>query len=53
MYKEYVVTFINLDENKVKCDCFMGKTEGEARAAFRACYRHCNYKVLSTVETGR
>lgn len=53
MYKEYVVTFLNLDTNKIGCACFMGRTKGEARKDFRDCYRHNRYKVLSTVETGR
>ena len=53
MYKEYVVTFLNLDSNKVDCDCFMAKTESEARGDFFECYRNSNYKILSTVETGR
>lgn len=52
MYKEYVVTFLNLDTNKVGCDCFMGKSEGEVNHAFHECYRHHRYKILSTVETG-
>lgn len=53
MYKEYVVTFLNEDTNKVGCDCFMAKNESEARLAFRECYRHARYKILSTVLTGR
>lgn len=51
--KEYVVTFLNIDSNKIGHDCFMGKNEAEARHAFRECYRHAQYKILSTVETGR
>ena len=53
MYKEYVVTFLNEDTNKVGCVCCMGKSESEARYAFRECYRHARYKILSTVLTGR
>ena len=52
MLKEYVVTFLN-PENKVKCDCFVSKTENEATKDFRACYRHGKYKILSIAETSR
>ena len=51
--KEYVVTFLNLDANKVGCDCFTENSEEEARHSFRECYRHSRYKILSTVPTGR
>ncbi len=53
MYKEYVVTFINLTTNKVKCYCFNSRSESEAIRDFKECYRHDSYKVLSVVETGR
>lgn len=50
---EYVVTFLNEDTNKISCDCFMATSEGDANNSFRECYRHCTYKILSTVPTGR
>lgn len=53
MYKDYAVTFLNLDTNKVGVDCFAGKNKTEAVKDFKDCYRHGNYKVLSVVETGR
>lgn len=52
-YIEYVVTFLNATTNKVKCDCFNARSESEARHDFRECYRHDEYKILSTVPTGR
>lgn len=53
MYKDYAVTFLNLDTNKVGVDCFAGRNKTEAVKDFKDCYRHGNYKVLSVVETGR
>lgn len=51
--KEYVVTFLNLDANKIGCDCFNAVSASEAKRDFFVCYRHANYKILSVVETGR
>lgn len=53
MCKEYVVTVLSLDTNKIFTDCFMATTDGEARHSFNECYRHGNYKILSAVPTGR
>jgi len=50
MIKEYIVTFLNLDTNKVADDTFLGNTEYEARQSFRACYQHDGYKILSLIE---
>lgn len=50
MYKEYAVVFQNTDTKRVKMDIFGGKSEAEARSAFRECYRHGNYEILSTTE---
>lgn len=53
MQSEYVVTFLSLDTNKIFIDCFMATGEADARHCFNECYRHGNYKILSTVLTGR
>ncbi len=53
MQKEYVVTVLSLDTNKVFTDCFMATGERNARLCFNECYRHGNYKILSVVPTGR
>ena len=34
MQKEHVVTFLNIESNKIKCDCFMSKDENEAIKSF-------------------
>ena len=52
MLREYVVTVLSLDTNKIFTDCFMATDEGDARHSFKECYRHGNYKILSTVLTG-
>lgn len=53
MCKEYVVTFLNVDTNKINFDCFMDASEDAAKRSFRECYRHGRYQILSVVETGR
>ena len=50
MYKSYAVVFQNIDTKKVKMDCFMGKSEAEAKHGFFECYRHGNYRILSIAE---
>lgn len=53
MSKEYVVTVLSLDTNKIFTDVFMATSEGGTRHSFNECYRHGNYKILSAVPTGR
>lgn len=53
VYQEYVVTFLNVTTNKVKCDCFMASSVNNAIHDFRECYRHDVYNVLSVALTGR
>lgn len=50
MYKQWAVVFQNIETKNVKMDVFMGRTAREAIAAFRECYRHANYAILSTAE---
>lgn len=50
---EWVVTFLNEDTGKVRCDCFNAPTESAAKHNFHECYRHHRYKILSCVLTGR
>lgn len=52
MQKEYVVTALSLDTNKIFTDCFVATDEGNARHCFNECYRHGNYKILSVAPTG-
>lgn len=51
--REFVVTFLNVDTNKLGHDCFMAYGESDAKRQFRDCYRHRVYRILSTVTTGR
>lgn len=53
MQVEYVITFLSCDTNRIAFDCFMATSAGDARRCFHECYRHGNYKILSTVLTGR
>ena len=53
VYREYVVTALNVTCNKVFCDVFTAHSEADARHSFRECYRHDTYKILSTAPTGR
>lgn len=53
MQRDFVVTFLNVETNKVGHDCFTACSESDARSQFRACYRHHVYRILSTVATGR
>ena len=49
MAKDWIVTFLNEDTNKAGCDVFSEESASEAIHAFRECYRHARYKVLSCV----
>jgi hypothetical protein len=49
MVKDWVVTFLNEDTNKVGCDVFSEDGVSGAIYAFKECYRHARYKVLSCV----
>jgi len=50
MIKSYAVVFLNEKTWKTKMDIFSEISTGAARHAFRECYRHGNYRVLSIVE---
>ena len=50
MYKSYAVVFQNMETKKVGMDIFTEKSEGAARSAFRECYRHAMYNILSVTE---
>ena len=49
MVVTWAVTFMSDKTRKVRVDCFPASNEGEARHAFRECYRHESYTVLSAV----
>lgn len=49
MADTWAVTFMNDKTRKVIVDCFPASNEGEARHAFRECYRHESYTILSAV----
>lgn len=48
--KTFAVTFLRKSNWKVSVDCFMGKSESDAKYAFRECYRHDNYEILAVSE---
>lgn len=50
IYKEYIITFLNLETSIEKTDTFTAKTVGEAKSAFLECYRHAAYKILKVEE---
>lgn len=51
LYKSYAIVFQYTDSGRVAVDTFMGKTEAEAKGAFKECYRHApNFKILAAVE---
>lgn len=49
-FKSFAVVFQNTDNKKVSVDIFTAKSATEARGDFKECYRHGNYKIISTTE---
>ena len=49
MVKDWVITFLNEDTNKAGCDVFTEESVSDAIHAFKECYRHAHYKVLTCV----
>ena len=50
MYKEYIVVFQNLETGKCHLDIFAEVNEAKARKAFKECYRHGFYRIISVTE---
>ncbi len=48
--RDWVVVFQNKKTGKVALDVFTEVTPERARKCFRDCYRHEDYRILTTVE---
>jgi hypothetical protein len=48
--KNYAITFYNCENKKVGVDVFTESNSEEVKKAFKECYRHALYKILSVVE---
>lgn len=48
--RDWVVVFQNKNTGKVAFDVFTEVTPELARKAFRVCYRHEDYRILTVVE---